>query len=134
MIRSRLSSPPHTHTLIYTQIYTHTLIYTLPLPFSLSHYLSLRPRSWSGSGTNPNPNPNHNPNPNPNPNPNHNPHKVLVWFRDYKTPDGKPQNAFGFDNKCMDAAFAQGVISETHGFYTALKSGKRANDEELSLN
>jgi len=59
--------------------------------------------------------------------------KIMEWFRDYKTPDGKPQNAFGYDNKCMDKAFALKVIEETHGFYNALKSGKRANDEELSL-
>jgi hypothetical protein len=25
------------------------------------------------------------------------------------------------------------VVSETHGFYNALKSGRRANNEELSL-
>lgn len=59
--------------------------------------------------------------------------KIRIWFRDYKTPDGKPQNAFGYDNKCLDAAFTKKVIAETHGFYTALKSGKRVNDKELSL-
>jgi hypothetical protein len=31
--------------------------------------------------------------------------KILEWFRDYKIPDGKPANAFGYDNKCMDKAF-----------------------------
>ena len=59
--------------------------------------------------------------------------KIRVWFRDYKTPDGKPQNKFGLDDKCMDKAYTMGVIEETHEFYKALKSGKRANDEELSL-
>jgi len=59
--------------------------------------------------------------------------KILVWFRDYKTPDGKPQNKFGYDNVCKDAAFAREVITETHAFYTALKSGARVNDKELSL-
>ncbi|PRW33953.1 inorganic pyrophosphatase isoform A [Chlorella sorokiniana] len=59
--------------------------------------------------------------------------KVLEWFRDYKIPDGKPANAFGFDNKCMNKAFAMDVIEETHGFYNRLRSGKRANTEELSL-
>jgi hypothetical protein len=33
----------------------------------------------------------------------------------------------------MDKDFAMKVIDETHGFYTALKSGKRPNNEELSL-
>ena len=27
--------------------------------------------------------------------------KIRVWFRDYKTPDGKPQNAFGYNDKCL---------------------------------
>lgn len=31
--------------------------------------------------------------------------KILEWFRDYKIPDGKPANAFGYDNKCMDKDF-----------------------------
>jgi hypothetical protein len=59
--------------------------------------------------------------------------KILEWFRDYKIPDGKPANAFGYDNKCMDKDFALKVVDETHGFYNALKSGRRPNDEELSL-
>ena len=59
--------------------------------------------------------------------------KIRVWFRDYKTPDGKPQNKFGYADKCLDKKFTTGVIAETHGFYNALKSGKRANDKELSL-
>ncbi len=59
--------------------------------------------------------------------------KIRVWFRDYKTPDGKPQNKFGLDDKCMNKAYTLDVIEETHEFYKALVSGKRANDEELSL-
>eukprot|EP01025_Chloroclados_australasicus_P046711 TRINITY_DN5156_c1_g1_i2.p1 TRINITY_DN5156_c1_g1~~TRINITY_DN5156_c1_g1_i2.p1 ORF type:complete len:262 (+),score=38.72 TRINITY_DN5156_c1_g1_i2:152-937(+) len=59
--------------------------------------------------------------------------KVLVWFRDYKIPDGKPANSYGFDNKCMNADFTKDVIEETNKFYAALKSGERANDEGLSL-
>ncbi|GMH35540.1 hypothetical protein BSKO_03408 [Bryopsis sp. KO-2023] len=59
--------------------------------------------------------------------------KILVWFRDYKMPDGKPQNAYGYDNKCMNKEFTMGVINETNGFYKALKAGSRANTEELSL-
>jgi len=59
--------------------------------------------------------------------------KIMVWFRDYKTPDGKPQNSYGYDSKCMNKEFAKAVIAETHTFYKALKSGKRANTEELAL-
>ena len=59
--------------------------------------------------------------------------KIRVWFRDYKTPDGKPQNKFGLDDKCMPKAYTLEVIEETHGFYKDLVSGKRANDEGLAL-
>merc|ERR1712216_871636 len=45
--------------------------------------------------------------------------KIRVWFRDYKTPDGKPQNMFGLDDKCMPSAYAKDVIEETHEFYNA---------------
>ncbi|KXZ56183.1 hypothetical protein GPECTOR_1g158 [Gonium pectorale] len=59
--------------------------------------------------------------------------KVLEWFRDYKIPDGKPANKFGYDNKCMNKEFTFHVIQETHEAYVKLKSGARANTEELSL-
>merc|ERR1711968_344457 len=59
--------------------------------------------------------------------------KILEWFRDYKIPDGKPANAFGYDNKCMSAAFAMDVVDETNEFYNKLKSGERGNTEELAL-
>jgi inorganic pyrophosphatase len=59
--------------------------------------------------------------------------KIMVWFRDYKIPDGKPANAYGFDNKCMDRDYTLSVIEETHAFYNKLKNGSRPNDEELSL-
>ena len=59
--------------------------------------------------------------------------KIRVWFRDYKTPDGKPQNKFGLDDKCMDKAYTMGVIEETAEFYNKLVSGERENDKGLSL-
>jgi len=59
--------------------------------------------------------------------------KIRVWFRDYKMPDGKPANAFGLNDECMNKAYTMKVIDETEGFYTALMSGKRENTEELSL-
>ena len=59
--------------------------------------------------------------------------RVLHWFRDYKLPDGKPENKFGYDSKCLNKEFTMGVIQETHGFYNALRSGARANTEELAL-
>mmetsp|Transcript_36316 Transcript_36316/g.91724 ORF Transcript_36316/g.91724 Transcript_36316/m.91724 type:complete len:93 (+) Transcript_36316:136-414(+) len=59
--------------------------------------------------------------------------KIKVWFRDYKTPDGKPQNGYGYDDKCLNKEFTMGVIAETNAFYNKLKSGARVNDEGLSL-
>lgn len=38
--------------------------------------------------------------------------KILEWFRDYKIPDGKPANAFGYDNKCLDKKFTLQVRAE----------------------
>ena len=29
---------------------------------------------------------------------------IREWFRWYKTPDGKPINGFGHDEKCLDAS------------------------------
>ena len=49
---------------------------------------------------------------------------IREWFRWYKTPDDKPLNAFGFDEKALNKKMALEVIEETHGYYNALKSGK----------
>jgi inorganic pyrophosphatase len=48
---------------------------------------------------------------------------VREWFRWYKTPDDKPLNAFGFDEKYLDAKEAEKVIHETHEAWKKLKSG-----------
>lgn len=57
----------------------------------------------------------------------------MHWFRDYKMPDGKPANEFGYDNKCLNKEFTMNVIKETHEAYVHLKSGARPNGEKLSL-
>ena len=49
---------------------------------------------------------------------------VREWFRDYKIPDGKPANAFGFGEKVLDEAFAASVLAETHAMWKSL-DGKR---------
>lgn len=59
--------------------------------------------------------------------------RVLHWFRDYKKPDGKPENKFGYDSRCLNRAFALAVVEETHGFYNALRSGRRENTEGMAL-
>lgn len=49
---------------------------------------------------------------------------IREWFRWYKTPDDKPLNGFGFDEKYLDAAAAKEVIEETHEAWKKLKSGE----------
>merc|ERR1712087_180200 len=49
---------------------------------------------------------------------------IREWFRWYKTPDGKPVNAFGHGERALGREDALRVIKETHAFYLALRSGK----------
>ena len=42
------------------------------------------------------------------------------WLRNYKTVDGKPQNAFGMDERAMDRDYTLKVIQETHDFWKKL--------------
>lgn len=48
---------------------------------------------------------------------------IREWFRWYKTPDDKPLNGFGFDEKYLDVAETKKVIDETHEAWKALRSG-----------
>merc|ERR1711920_438138 len=48
---------------------------------------------------------------------------IREWFRWYKTPDGKPLNAFGYDEKALDKAQALEVIAETHEAWEKLYKG-----------
>ena len=59
--------------------------------------------------------------------------RVMIWFRDYKIPDGKPANAYGYDSRPMNSDFAKLVIGETHEMYSNLKEGKRENNGNLAL-
>eukprot|EP00928_Gymnodinium_smaydae_P028456 TRINITY_DN2169_c0_g1_i2.p1 TRINITY_DN2169_c0_g1~~TRINITY_DN2169_c0_g1_i2.p1 ORF type:complete len:267 (-),score=78.84 TRINITY_DN2169_c0_g1_i2:503-1303(-) len=49
---------------------------------------------------------------------------IREWFRWYKTPDGKPLNAFGYDEKALDKAMALEVLQETHQAWKNLFDGK----------
>lgn len=49
---------------------------------------------------------------------------IREWFRWYKTPDGKPLNGFGYDERALSAKEASEIIEETHGYWANLKSGK----------
>jgi len=53
---------------------------------------------------------------------------VRTWFRDYKIPDGKPANSYGFDDKALGRDFAIEVIKETQGYYNNLKSRSDKGD------
>merc|ERR1711865_1019815 len=48
---------------------------------------------------------------------------IREWFRWYKTPDGKPLNAFGYDEKVLDKAVAMKVLAETHEAWKKLCDG-----------
>ena len=49
---------------------------------------------------------------------------IREWMRWYKTPDGKPVNAFGHDEAALPADFTRHVIEETHQFWADLRGGK----------
>lgn len=56
---------------------------------------------------------------------------IREWFRWYKTPDDKPLNSFGFDEKYLDVAETNNVIAETNEAWKKLKSD---GSEKLWLN
>jgi len=49
---------------------------------------------------------------------------IREWFRWYKTPDGKPLNAFGFEERALDKKHAMEVVAETHAAWKNLVEGK----------
>lgn len=57
-------------------------------------------------------------------------HSIREWFRTYKIPDGKPENKFGLEGRCMNAAYAMGVIEETHHAWQLLVTGEKDRHTE----
>jgi inorganic pyrophosphatase len=53
---------------------------------------------------------------------------IREWFRWYKTPDNKPLNKFGFDDKCLHRKQAIEVVHETHKQYQSLILRKSTSD------
>lgn len=47
---------------------------------------------------------------------------VFRWFRDYKIPDGKGENKFGFNGEFKNASFAKKVIEQGHQSWKKLVS------------
>ena len=54
---------------------------------------------------------------------------IREWFRTYKIPDGKPENKFGLEGRCMSAEYAMAVVEETHESWKNLVLGDL--DEDL---
>jgi len=46
--------------------------------------------------------------------------ELREWFRLYKTAEGKGENQFGLDEKAMDSAFSQKVLTGTYGDWQVL--------------
>ena len=46
-----------------------------------------------------------------------------VWFRDYKTVDGKPQNTFAFEGQAKPRSYAENVVRETNESWKKLVDG-----------
>ncbi|QPG77272.1 hypothetical protein FOA43_004680 [Brettanomyces nanus] len=49
---------------------------------------------------------------------------LRTWFKNYKRPTGKPENAFAFGGKYLDASEAVNIIEECHGRWRKLVRGK----------
>ena len=49
---------------------------------------------------------------------------IREWFRWYKTPDDKPLNKFGFNERALTSKEAIEAIEETHHHWKDLREGK----------
>ena len=56
---------------------------------------------------------------------------VREWFRWYKTPDNKPLNAFGFDEKFLNKEETEHVIQETHESWMKMRAPGASIGEKL---
>lgn len=57
--------------------------------------------------------------------------KIRVWFRDYKTPDGKPENEFAEGGRWFGATQAVEVVRHQHALWKAMVKSQRGEGEEL---
>lgn len=48
---------------------------------------------------------------------------VREWFRKYKTPDGKPENQFAFNERIRNQVYAMKIIQECHQHWKELVEG-----------
>ena len=57
--------------------------------------------------------------------------EIRVWFRDYKLPDGKPENKFVNDGKFYSKSAALEVVKEQHSLWARLVQEKPPADAEM---
>lgn len=55
------------------------------------------------------------------------------WFKDYKIPDGKPANEFGYNGKFQNASKTMAVIEHSHQAWENLVHGKSALKKPQSI-
>lgn len=55
--------------------------------------------------------------------------RVHQWFRDYKKPDGKPENEFLYSGECTSREYAEHVVDQSHEAWRKLFSRERSNEE-----
>lgn len=53
---------------------------------------------------------------------------IREWFRTYKMADGKPENKFGLEGKCMGADYAMGIVDDCHNEWRKLVSAEGEED------
>ncbi|XP_028661018.1 inorganic pyrophosphatase 2, mitochondrial isoform X2 [Erpetoichthys calabaricus] len=56
---------------------------------------------------------------------------TLSWFKNYKVPDGKPQNQFAHNGEFKDKEYAVDIIKSTHAYWKALVL-KKANSGSIN--
>lgn len=55
--------------------------------------------------------------------------KVRVWYRDYKIPDGKPENKYAFGGEAKGKAYAFSVIQHCHHDWVNLRDSKAIQEK-----
>ena len=56
---------------------------------------------------------------------------IREWFRWYKSPDGKPLNRYGLNERVLSSKEAIDIIVETNHYWKNLVSGKTINKSNL---
>lgn len=57
--------------------------------------------------------------------------EIKVWFRDYKKPDGKPENSFAYEGRFLSRARAIEVVESQHLLWAGLVRRPHTLTDEL---